>query len=384
MNEWLAQLYEAMSDLNFVTAGGNTAGKITALVSLEETAAAWRAELEGEPQPDPEPEPTPTPGPGEMWLSVDEIMARPASGPAWNNVLDAAQANTGQPDISDQDDKTDVSVLAKALVYARTGITSYRHEVVESLMAAIGTEAGAGILAVCRALQAYVIAADLINLSNNRAEDGIFRNWLDGLRHVVFSGAGPSLSIVSCHEVRPNNFGTHAGASRIAIALYLDDTDDLARAADVFHGWLGNYDLYHDFDYGDLAWQADQGRPVGINPAGATKEGHNVDGVLPDDQRRSGGFKWPPPKENYVFEALQGAVVQAQLLHRAGYPAWEWQERALLRAMTWLNDEADYPAEGDDRNTPWLVNLAYGSDFPAETPTTAGKGMGWMDWTHGP
>ena len=43
------------------------------------------------------------------------------------------------------------------------------------------------------------------------------------------------------------------------------------------------------------------------------------DGVLPDDQRRSGGFVWPPTKENYVWEALQGAIAQAVILHRAGF-----------------------------------------------------------------
>ena len=85
--------------------------------------------------------------------------------------------------------------------------------------------------------------------------------------------------------------------------------------------------------YGDLDWQADQGRPVGINPPGATIDGHNVDGVLPDDLRRAGGFTWPPPRENYVYEALQGALLQAELLSRAGYPAYDWSNRAMLRGL---------------------------------------------------
>ena len=65
------------------------------------------------------------------------------------------------------------------------------------------------------------------------------------------------------------------------------------------------------FEYGDLSWQADPTKPVGINPVGAKRDGHSIDGVLPDDQRRSGGFVWPPTKENYVWEALQGAIAQA-------------------------------------------------------------------------
>ena len=52
------------------------------------------------------------------------------------------------------------------------------------------------------------------------------------------------------------------------------------------------------------------------------------------------------PGENYVWEALQGAFVQAWILHRAGYPALEWQDRALLRAVRWLHETAAYQAEG--------------------------------------
>jgi len=62
-----------------------------------------------------------------------------------------------------------------------------------------------------------------------------------------------------------------------------------------------------------------------------TKDGHRIDGVLPDDQRRGGSFGWPAPRENYVWEALQGALAQAVILHRAGYDVWNWEDRALLR-----------------------------------------------------
>ena len=75
---------------------------------------------------------------------------------------------------------------------------------------------------------------------------------------------------------------------------------------------------------------------MGINPKGGQIDGHSVDGVLPEDQRRSGGFSWPPPKENYVWGALQGATFQAQMLSRQGYDAWHWSDSAILRALTWL------------------------------------------------
>jgi hypothetical protein len=37
------------------------------------------------------------------------------------------------------------------------------------------------------------------------------------------------------------------------------------------------------FKFGDLHWQADPSKPVAINPKGATKNGHLIDGVLADD-----------------------------------------------------------------------------------------------------
>lgn len=57
-------------------------------------------------------------------------------------------------------------------------------------------------------------------------------------------------------------------------------------------------------------------------PPAAHAKGNDLDGVIPDDQRRGGTYTWPPPRENYVWEALQGAVAQAHMLHRRGYPAW--------------------------------------------------------------
>jgi len=245
-------------------------------------------------------------------------------------------------------------------------------------MAAVGTEAGGRTLALGRNLVAYVIAADLIGLREfSASKDTAFRVWLADVRTKTLDGK----TLISTNEERPNNWGTHAGASRVAADLYLGASSDLARAAVVFKGWLGDRSAYSGFKFGDLSWQADRSNPVGVNPVGATIQGHNVDGVLPDDQRRGGGFTWPPPKENYVWEALQGALVEAQLLSRAGYPAWEWQDRALLRAVTWLHEQAKYPAGGDDSWQPWLVNAAYGTAFPAGS-ASPGKNMGWTDWTH--
>lgn len=311
-----------------------------------------------------------------IWTSAAELAQLPMSGPAWNSLKAEADKPAGTPNLSNQDDPVNVRVMAKALVYARTGIASYRNEVIQACMDAIGTENGGRTLALGRELIAYVIAADLVGLPPEK--DALFRSWLQDVRNKNLQGK----TLISTHEDRPNNWGTHCGGSRAAVAVYLNDTEEIANCARVFKGYLGDRQSYAGFKYGDLDWQVDPAKPVGVNPQGAAKQGHSIDGVLPDDQRRAGGFSWPPPKENYVYEALQGALAQAVILHRAGYDVWDWEDKALLRAFEWLHNEANFSASGDDTWEPHLVNYYYGANFPAPVPSNPGKNVGWTDWTH--
>lgn len=317
-----------------------------------------------------------------IWVSRDRINQLAASGPAWTALRNRANATCATPNLSNQDDAANVCVMAKALVFAKLGDIAMRDSVVAALrsIANSGTYSGRA-LALGRELGAYVISADLIGL---RTLDPVlhqsFSAKIRQLRNTPTS-SGPS-SLVACHEQRPNNWGTHCGASRIAVDAYLGDTADLERAAAVFHGWLGDRTSYSGFSYGDSSWQANPSAPVGINPAGSTKQGHSIDGVLPDDQRRGGGFTWPPPKENYVYEALQGALAEAVLLTNAGYDAFGWNDSALLRAFQWLHTQANFAATGDDTWEPHIVNHYYATVFPAPIPSTPGKNVGFADWTH--
>jgi hypothetical protein len=305
------------------------------------------------------------------------------SGTAWNNLLSHAQRACGVPALSDQEDSANVCVMAKALVFARTGNAAMRLGVVDAIRSIVssGTYRGRA-LALGRELAAYPIAADLIALKTyDSALDTRFRSKIAQLLTTPTTD-GPR-NLIDCHERRPNNWGTHCGASRIAVAAYLRDSAELARAAKVFKGWLGDRGSYAGFKYGDLSWQCNPGAPVGINEAGCRIGSAQVGGVLPDDQRRAGAFTWPPPKENYVFEGLQGALVQAVILKRAGYDSFNWEGRALLRAFQWLQVQARFVATGDDTWQPHLVNYFYGrGTLPAVTPTQAGKNVGWTDWTH--
>jgi len=339
-----------------------------------------------------------------IWISAEEISGLATNGVPWENLLDEANQQIYTVDISDQDEFDDVYTMAKALVYARTGNSIYKTDVIDACADAIGTEEGGSSLAFGRNLAAFVIAADLVDLP--QADDMLFRDWLRASLTNVMVGDERSLTI--CHEDRPNNWGTHAGGSRAAIAAYLQDWDELARVAKVFKGWMGDTNSYSDFKFvRELAWQSNTNAPVGINPLGATLSFttngttyvYNVDGVLPDDQRRSASndidFVWhansPPPwdpavisptKENYVYEALQGALMQAVILDRAGYDVWEWEDRALLRAFNWLHDEANFTAVLDDSWEPFLMNHFYETDFPTFPTSEHGKNVAPTCWLY--
>jgi hypothetical protein len=344
---------------------------------------------EDPPEPPP-PEPPPTLSRG-IWIDPDALAALRTTGKPWRALRDAADRPLPPFAVANQESTHNTSVLAKALVYARTGARIDLEDVIQGLrdLVTMGTYDGRA-LALGRNLGAYAIAADLVDLASvDPWLDAALRAKLRELR-TTYTFGGPR-SLIECHEMRPNNWGTHCGGARVAVAAYLDDQEDLRRAADVFRGFLGDRSRYSGFVYGgppkDLSWQCISGATVGINPRGCTKEGRNIDGVIPDDQRRGGSFdadSWPPPRENYVWEALQGILMQAVILERAGYPTFEWSDRAILRAVTWLHEEQGYPAEGDDTWQPHVVNHFYGTSFPAPVPSRPGKNVGWTDWTHGP
>ncbi len=300
----------------------------------------------------------------------------PASGAAFTAVKKAADALIpAKALVGDSNSKTDAQTYAAALLAVRLGSSVYRQKALDALDAVqrnttTWTNADP-ILGPARNTACFVIAADLVGYRTPG-----FVSFLVKLRD-----SGDRGGIAKVQEARPNNFGTHCSAARAAIDVYVGDTADLARCVTVFKGWLGDRAAYSGFKWGSLAWQANAAQPVGINPKGATKLGHSIDGVLPDDQRRGCGFVWPPCKENYVWEALQGATVAAEILTRAGHPAWEWSDRALHRAVTWLYQACQFPAAGDDTWIPWLVNRAYGSTFTTK-PASIGKNMGFTDWTH--
>jgi hypothetical protein len=351
-----------------------------------------------------------------IWLSPAEIRALPIAGDpacaprcgeAWTMLREAAATPSGRPNLNHLEDETGHLVLAKALVAVRLEGSEFaanlQEEVVALLAEVIGSEYGASALDVGRNLGMYVIAADIIDLHAIRPDfdESVFKPWL----RWVLANEFADRTLRSCHEERPNNWGTHCGASRIAAAAYLNDREELAVAARVFQGWLGDRDSYAGFTFDSTAftWMNDPAcptsdsdcRPRPVNPPGAMVSGHNVDGVIVDDQRRSERhrFRWPPKYTIYVYGALGGAVVQAGILHRFGLDAWHWGDDAIRRAVEWMYDDRDGKKkwdtcnDADKRYVVDLVDHAYGTDFIDRMkckpePSGPGRNIAWTSWTH--
>jgi hypothetical protein len=343
----------------------------------------------------------------EIWISEEDLLRLPTSGPAWERLKEAADDRSGSADIADKNSNHDVKTLARALVYARTGDPSYRRRAAAGVAEAIGTEKGGRTLELGRNLLSYVIAADVIDLRDyDPEEESEFRRWLRSVRHEPLgSEAVADQTLVGEAERSPSNWGGMAGASRAAVAVYLGDEEDLARQATVMKGWLGDRSAYPgipstEFRPGDdgrglrfggseddLSWHADPSKPRGVNPKGAEKEGHSIDGALPDDMRRGGEFTWPPEYTQYPREALTGYVALAEILYRQGYDVYEWEDQALLRAAEFLwRLEQEFPDQDWwEPGVPvyWIINYRYGTSFPVQG-SEYGRNVGWTDWTHAP
>ena len=76
----------------------------------------------------------------------------------------------------------------------------------------------------------------------------------------------------------------------------------------------------------------------------------NVDGIVPDDMRRGGNCQGNPVSTGYPWEGLQGLLVGARILERAGMPIWNTSDQAFCRASSMLQETlgGGWRASGDD------------------------------------
>jgi len=306
-------------------------------------------------------------------------MALPTSGAGWTEVQ-AAAGKAGNTNLANQDAPDSTNVVAAAYVYARTGDTAARDRVLKAARDLVGNslEKGSRALALGRELLGYIVAFDTANLK--ALDSALEAKWRTKLAYLLTWKTTQAGSLIDCSLDRPNNWGGHSIASWLAGALYLGDKAGADRAVQVLKGWMGDRASYAGFTYGDLTWQVEKDKPVGVLPVNAKIQGYNVDGGQPEELRRV-AFAIPPKYVVYTWEGLQGRIAAAEMAYRAGYTdIWECCDRALLRAVE-FNYRQNWAAEGDDRWLIPIINRAYGTDIPV-TGGGGGKNMAWTLWTH--
>jgi hypothetical protein len=350
-------------------------------------------------------------------ISAAEIANWPTAGTGWKNIKSIAD-HIGTdplldiPDLTNQNNKHNMKVLAQAIIYARTGDVSYQNRALEGIMSAKGTErvgADNSILSLGRQLGGYVFAADLIQMQTYFPQDyTIFRDWLWNIRTQNLGGHAVFTNLNQTHEQYASNWSTFAGASRIAADAYLLNDPvfasqakaDLDRAANVFAAWLGDRSKYPGGGYFketsgyDPSWSCDPANWTAVNPpcskTAPTGEMINLDGAIVSDLSRGGAFAATPGSDgvSYSWEGLQGAFVQAEILYRLylinpklyPYPSYDWSNHALERAMNFMRRiNNGWTFSSVVRHIPWMESYRYNLVLPT---VAAGDGriFGYTDW----
>lgn len=321
-----------------------------------------------------------------IWISVEELDSQPISGGAWDRVYSAANANWGSACLYDLDCPHDTSTLAGALVAARLNDSAMRAKTIAGITSAMNATQFDRVLELSRGLQSYIIAADIIGYRTPA-----FENWVRSMITKPLQGHSGGNNILETAQYSSNNWGGHARASLAAAAVYLSDSDYTQKVVAAHRAFIGVAPS-SSMVYSSTTWHATSSNKAGENRKGTVISGKNVSGVLPEDWRRGNAdFTWlPTTANNYYWEGMQGFVVTAVILHRAGLVSWTSGDNAVVRATDMLFGTGDassnspvfrLPPSGDDTWIPWVVNYYSGSNFPTSA-ASPGKNMAWTDWMY--
>lgn len=328
------------------------------------------------------------PAPGELWLTAAEKAALPLSGPRFEEVMRVANLPYGSEglfklngggqlpasldinDLNTQNAAGGAHTVAKAYAYLATNQQGYVNEIKAALNEIMFSATKTRTLAIGRHVASYVVAADLINLRDlDAALHERFKGWLR-YRKVAnvyewdgsYNGTVESLQDMT--DTKPNNWSLAGGTSTLAIDMYLNNIDGVDHQANNIKSKVGEeaINLRYKENYrvlGTGTWQSDPANPLAVNPPGATIDGHDVDGAMPEEMRRTGEFSWPPAMTNYMWTALNGWFIQAHLLQRCGYTPELWGTNALQRMLTWIDTHGWVAGPDDFSGVPQGTGLKF-------------------------
>lgn len=321
-----------------------------------------------------------------IWADVSKFPSKPRTGAGWDAMYNMAKGDAPGPvTVADQGSNNSAWTHACAYVYAATGDMVFYNKAMGALKSLCSPSLPIGrALGLAREVQGYVAAAEGLQLAK---QDPTFDAVLKAKFKYFLTcktSSGPA-SLLESHQKRPNNWGTHATSAVLLIARYIGDATIFANAIKVFRGYLGEYDTYHDFAYGDLAWQFRKDRPVGINEKGAIINGLNVDGMLPEEARRGSTSTNSYPggdAQMYTWEATQGSTAAMVTALNAGSDLRDVAAYAHKRGINFALNTVNWPIAGDDAFLVPLLNLLYPDLKLAPVTGGPGKGLAWTLFSH--
>ncbi len=166
-----------------------------------------------------------------LLMSRAELLARPTSGSAWSAMKSIADGSLGRANLCDirrgpspahPGRGTGLRPDRAASTRPRRRAGSWPPSPPRRWAATTPSWPSAASSA------AYVLAADFIDLAG--ASDTTFRTWLTAIRTKDIGGHRVWDSLTTTQRSSANNWGAHAGASRIAASLYLGDSSDVSQA----------------------------------------------------------------------------------------------------------------------------------------------------------
>ena len=370
------------------------------------------------------------PGAGEMLISQARLATLPASGAPWTYMLAQADealtfinVNPASPtnnspwlpnfDSSSATKRIGPMTLACALVYKRVGGASYATKVRDICRFLIGTETMPSndgtaehdaLLATMRQLSSFILAADLIGMDKTLTgtrtgwTSVTWQDWLATLPTKTIGTSSAADHMADFNDTRAHNWGAWASATRLAIAIYLKNTSELAITLNNFRRWLGDpattgdWANSLDFDSSYVCLPPGGSNPVtdwvAVNPASC---GTRKDGLIVEDISRSAmsyaasGTYYDEVGVAYTLEAYQAQLLAAIMLTQQGYNPWPWQDSALKRIADWLQREAMFPTttggSWTELHIAWIPRYFYGVNYD-RIASRMGNAFGFTDWLY--
>ncbi len=334
---------------------------------------------------------------GTMFITRAELESKPTSGAGWTFLKSKADMSSwGTVNLADQNALTQSYVLAGALVYARTGITSYRDKVIEYVKRAPGTEIDGTdqLLNLARTLYGYVVAADLVGmpLSTVCNNGQTWGQYLQGIRQTAIPGNSrwPTLEKTSADSA--SNWGAYALSTHLAVSYALNDTAAIQRDINIFKRYLGDTtspaaafnptSAYVHNNHG-ATWDMSPTMQRGINPASATNDRA---GAIVEDVMRS--YDVPsiacckPEVAGILYseEAMDGFFSTMQLLRAHGVDLTRAQDSAAKRAYHYMVTHGGPGPYTVTRYLPYFVNYHYGTSYPVQTEDRPYRHLGYGSW----